>query len=89
MAIVTENYYEDDGRIFKRTYSDAGFVIEQVETGFRYAEAIDPHDATWTYIETDDAVEFEDTNPEDPGPYLDYNAGDLIKAAKIIIGEEE
>ena len=57
MAIVTENYFEEDGRIFKRTYSDAGFVIRQLETGFCYAEAVDPHDAIWTYEETDDPIE--------------------------------
>lgn len=88
MAIVTENFYEDDGRIFKRTYSDAGFVIRQLETGFCYAEAIDPHDATWTYEETDDPVEIGEDISGDENP-LDYTAQDLVAAAKIILGEVE
>jgi hypothetical protein len=88
MAIVVENYYEPDGRLFKRTYSDRGFSIEQIETGFIFAEAIDPHSATWTYRETDDIV-------GEDGPVVlednltDYSASDLIKAAKILLGEEE
>lgn len=85
--IVQENFYEEDGRIFKRTYSDAGFVIEQVETGFRFAEAIDPHDATWTYVETTDPVDLEEL--EQLAEASGYSAEDLIAAAKILLGEGE
>ncbi len=88
MAIVVENYYEPDGRLFKRTYSDKGFTIEQVETGFIFAEAIDPHVATWTYRETNDYV-------GEDGPRIleadneNYSASDLIQAARILLGEED
>ena len=88
MAIVTENYFEEDGRIFKRTRSDAGFVIRQLETGFCFAEAIDPHDAIWTYEETNDPIEIgQDISGED-NP-INYTAEDLVTAAKIILGEVE
>lgn len=85
--IVQENYYEDDGRIFTRTYSDAGFVIEQVGTGFRFAEAIDPHDSGRTYIETSDPVDHEPLEAAMEGKSYDANA--VIQAALILLGEEE
>ena len=85
--IVRENFYEDDGRIFVRTYSDAGFVIEQVGTGFRYAEAIDPHDSDRTYIETTDPVDLEPIEQVENNSL--YSAEDLIRMAKILLGEEE
>lgn len=88
MAIVVENYYEDDGRIFKRTYSDAGFVIRQLETGFCFAEAIDPHDSTMTYEETDDPIDWNEDISEDDSQ-LEYTANDLVVAAKILLGEVE
>ena len=83
--IVQENYYEDDGRIFVRTYSDAGFVIEQVGTGFRFAEAIDPHDSGRTYIETNDPVDLEPFEQAVEGS--GYSAQDLLQAALILLGE--
>ena len=90
MAIVRENYYEEDGRIFVRTYSDAGYVIEQVGTGFRFAEAIDPHDmaATRTYIETDDPVELPEHEQQEVEE-SDYTAEELVQAAMILLGEVE
>ena len=88
MAIVTENHFEEDGRIFKKTYSDAGFVIRQLETGFCYAEAVDPHDATWTYEETNDPIDWGQDISDDNNP-LDYSAQDLVVAAKILLGEVE
>lgn len=83
--IVQENYYEDDGRIFVRTYSNLGFVIEQVGTGFRFAEAIDPHDSGRTYIETNDPVDLEPLEQLAEG--TGYSAQDLLEAAKILLGE--
>lgn len=88
MAIVTENYFEEDGRIFKRTYSDAGFVIRQLETGFCFAEAVDPHDALWTYEETDDPIEISQDISDEDEP-LEYTAQDMVVAAKILLGEVE
>ena len=85
--IVQENYYEEDGRIFIKTYSDAGFVIEQVGTGFRFAEAIDPHDSGRTYIETSDPIDHEPF--EAAAQNTSYSADDLIEAVKILLGEED
>lgn len=44
-----------DGTLVKH-YSDKGFVIEQVETGERYSEAIDGVPCPFTYIETDERI---------------------------------
>lgn len=49
--IVTE--YLRDGTLVKH-YSDSGFLIEQVETGARYGEAVDVVPCRYTYIETDE-----------------------------------
>ena len=41
-----------DGAKLYRTYSDAGMMIRQSETGREYAEAIDVEGASYTYTET-------------------------------------
>ena len=41
------------GKKYKRTYSDAGYLLLQVETGKQYQEAIDTENAGYTYEETD------------------------------------
>lgn len=53
--IQVELYGED----MIRHYSDVGFVILQVETGIKYAEAIDGIPCPYTYIETDELIETE------------------------------
>ena len=54
--IVTEYYRtREDGVVLKRTYSDAGMLIER--DGVRYSEAIDPAELGRVYTETDEAVE--------------------------------
>lgn len=40
-----------------RHYSDSGLVILQVETGIKYAEAIDGIPCPYTYIETDELID--------------------------------
>lgn len=45
-----------DGTNLILTYSDEHFMIEQVGTGIRYAEAIDPDFMERTYIETDEPI---------------------------------
>lgn len=55
--IVTE--YLRDGTLVKH-YSDSGFLIEQVETGARYGEAVDIVPCRYTYVETDEKDEAED-----------------------------
>lgn len=42
---------------YRKTYSDSGFYIKQVETGIYYSEAIDVLDAGYTYIETNEKIE--------------------------------
>ena len=51
--IVKENM-EIGGRVFVKTYSDAGVYIERA--GLRYSEAIDPADIPRTYTETDEPI---------------------------------
>ena len=55
--IITEYYRtRDDGVVLNRTYSDAGMMILQNETGIEYSEAIDIEGAAFTYSETDKPV---------------------------------
>lgn len=42
-----------DGVKLYRTYSDAGMMIQQTETGTEYTEAIDVEGAPYTYTETE------------------------------------
>ncbi len=45
------------GKQFRRTWSDAGFMIER--DGAQYSEAVDPLDSGRTYTETEVSVETE------------------------------
>lgn len=64
--IVKEFYMtRKDGINLYRTYSDKNKMILQVETGIKYAEAIDVESAPYTYQETDEDILNEET-PEDP-----------------------
>ena len=65
-----------DGREFTQTRSDAGFKIEQTDTGIVYEEAIDPADNPLghTYAETDQPTDSEDIYSE---------------LGKILFGEED
>ena len=49
----------NNGTLVKH-YSDKGYLIEQVETGARYAEAVDVVPCPYTYIETDEKEESEE-----------------------------
>lgn len=51
-----------DGVKLYRTYSDAGMMIRQNETGAEYTEAIDVEGASYTYTETETKI------PEDGAP---------------------
>lgn len=46
-----------DGVKLYRTYSDAGMMIRQNETGVGYAKAIDVEGASYTYTETGTLIE--------------------------------
>lgn len=64
--MIQTEYFEtrEDGIKLFRTYSDANLIIEQVGTGARYTEAIDPENSGRTYIETDEPIE--PPEPEEP-----------------------
>ena len=47
------------GKQFRRTWSDAGFMIER--DGAQYSEAVDPLDSGRTYIETNERIDAEQT----------------------------
>ena len=60
--IVREFYMTRiDGVSLYRTYSDEGFYILQNETQTKYTEAIDVENAPYTYIETNEPIEEEET----------------------------
>ncbi len=44
------------GTEFKKTYSDAGFLIRQDGTGIEYGVAYDPVDSDRTYTETEEKI---------------------------------
>lgn len=58
MAIVVERIEGSTDLI--KTYSDAGLMIQQEQTGAIYAEAIDVDYAGYTYIEIDTPIEGEE-----------------------------
>ena len=54
-AVVNEN--NEPVRDEKGQLIPTGFMIQQVETGVLYSEAIDVQNAPYTYVETDIAIE--------------------------------
>lgn len=86
--IVREFYRtRKDGVSLYRTYSDAGYMIRQTQTGAEYAEAVDVADAPYTYTETETKIP-EDGAPEDTDA-LRARLDDAETAAKILLGEAE
>lgn len=63
--IVTEIIQNEVGDEFRLTKSDSGFYIRQTETGYEYAEAVDPLDIVREYTETDRLIEVPETQPEE------------------------
>ena len=57
--MIKKEFYTQrkDGVKLYRTYSDAGMMIQQNETGVEYAEAIDVEGAPYTYTETETMIE--------------------------------
>lgn len=47
---------------FIKTYSDENKYILQVETGYRYSEAIDVTPLRYTYVETDEVIHDENSS---------------------------
>ena len=53
-----------DGTLIKH-YSDAGFMLLQVETGAKYSDPIDLVPCRYTYVETDEPIEIEEESAEE------------------------
>ena len=67
-----------DGVKLYRTYSDAGMMIRQNETGAEYAEAVDEADAPYTYTETETPIETPEMTDEE---YLNMSVLKVIDKA--------
>lgn len=71
-----------DGVKLYSTYSDAGMIIRQNETGVEYAEAIDVEAAPYTYTETEVPIETPEMTTEE-------RLQDAETALGIMFGEAE
>ena len=71
-----------DGAKLYRTYSDAGMMIRQTETGVEYAEAIDVEGAPYTYTETETKIETPEMTTEE-------RLQDAETALEIMFGEAQ
>ena len=67
-----------DGVKLYRTYSDAGMMIRQNETGVEYTEAIDVEGAPYTYTETETLIETPEMTDEE---YLNMSVLKVIDKA--------
>ena len=76
-----------DGVKLYRTYSDAGMMIQQNETGAEYAEAIDVEGASYTYTETETRIPAEEAAEDTDA--LRARLDDAETAAKILLGESD
>ena len=70
---------KDDVKLY-RTYSDAGMMIKQFETGDVYTEAIDVENAAYTYEETG--------MPIDADELTDMRLSAVERSINIITGQE-
>lgn len=86
--MIVREFYKtrSDGVSLYRTYSDAGYMIRQTQTGAEYAEAIDVADAPYTYEETETKIQTDDT---DDTAVLRERLADAATAAKILLGEAD
>ena len=55
--------FSNDGTLIKH-YSDAGFMLLQVETGVKYSDPIDIFPCPYTYEETNELIETEEEETE-------------------------
>ena len=54
-----------NGGTLIKHYSDAGYVLLQNETGAKYSDPIDVVPCIYTYTETDELIETEDSEPDE------------------------
>lgn len=52
---MIQTEFLNDGTLIKH-YSDAGFMLLQVETGAKYSDPVDIVPCRYTYIETDEFI---------------------------------
>ena len=79
--IIKEFYKKrSDGVNLYRTYSDSNLMIEQVETGNVYTEAIDVENAAYTYEETGMSI--------DADELTDMRLSAVERSINIITGQE-
>ena len=76
-----------DGVKVYRTYSDAGMMIQQNETGAECAEAMDVEGASYTYTETETRIPAEEAAEDTDA--LRARLDDAETAAKILLGEAD
>ena len=78
--MIHREFYEQrkDGVKLYRTYSDAGMMIRQNETGVEYTEAIDVEGAPYTYTETETTIETPEMTDEE---YLNMSVLKVIDKA--------
>lgn len=86
--MIVREFYKtrSDGVSLYRTYSDAGYMICQTQTGAEYAEAIDVADAPYTYEETEMKIQTDDA---DDTAALRERLTDAETTAKILLGETD
>lgn len=86
--MIVREFYKtrSDGVSLYRTYSDAGYMIRQTQTGAEYDEAIDVADAPYTYEETETKIQTDDA---DDTAVLRERLADAETAAKILLGEAD
>ena len=77
--------YLNDGTLIKH-YSDKGVLLLQNETGAKYSDPVDVVPCPYTYTETDELIE-RDESVDDSLPEDEIQTKAL--AYDIIIGEEE
>ena len=60
---MIQTEFLNDGTLIKH-YSDAGYMLLQNETGIMYADPIDVVPCRYTYSETEELIEVEETENE-------------------------
>ncbi|MDV3426899.1 MAG: hypothetical protein LIR50_06865 [Bacillota bacterium] len=69
--IIKEDYMiREDGVKLIRFYSDKNVLIENIETGEKYEDVIDPDGIGRTYKETEIKIEIPEESTETPPPFI-------------------
>lgn len=61
----------NNGTLIKH-YSDAGYMLLQVETGIKYSDPVDVVPCRYTYKETDELIEVEEEKNTNEATVEDY-----------------